>query len=191
MILGLSLSSVARGQELPGITLPDRHQQIPLSKDQKFVDRTTDIVALALPTAALVGTLCARDWKGLMQGVEVAAATAGATLILKYGVKEWRPDFSDTHSFPSAHTAVSFASAAYLQRRYGWAFGGPAYALSCYVAWGRVFSKQHHVWDVVVGAAIGAASAYLFTTPFAKKHNLEIAPTSDGRSVGAYASFTF
>ena len=143
MILGLSLSSVARGQELPGITLPDRHQQIPLSKDQKFVDRTTDIVALALPTAALVGTLCARDWKGLVQGVEVAAATAGATLILKYGVKEWRPDFSDTHSFPSAHTAVSFASAAYLQRRYGWAFGGPAYALSCYVAWGRVFSKQH------------------------------------------------
>ena len=191
ILFAMVIPASVKGQDLTGIQMPDHHQQIPLTHDQKAVKTSTDIVALALPAATLVGTLCMRDWKGLVQGVEVAAATAGVSLILKYGVKEWRPDFSNTHSFPSAHTSRSFATAAFLQRRYGWAFGAPAYALSCYVAWGRVFSKQHHVWDVVAGAAIGAASAYLFTTPFARKHNLAIAPTSDGSSIGATASITF
>lgn len=161
------------------------------TKAQKGVRISTDVFAVVLPASALVGTLVMQDWKGLLQGVETAAVTAAATYILKYSVKEWRPDHSDHHSFPSGHTAVSFATAAYLQRRYGWAFGAPAYALSCYVGWGRCFSKKHHWYDVVAGAAIGAGSAYIFTRPFAKKHNLQISPVSDGHSIGLYASFEF
>ena len=105
--------------------------------------------------------------------------------------KERRPDGSDLHSFPSGHTAVSFATAAYLQRRYGWVYGGPAYALACYVGWGRCYSKKHYWYDVLAGAAIGAGSAYIFTRPFAKKHNLQISPVSDGTNIGVYASFEF
>lgn len=158
---------------------------------QKGVKTSTDVIALALPASALVGTLVMKDWKGLLQGVETAAVTAAATYLLKYTVKERRPDGSDLHSFPSGHTAVSFATAAYLQRRYGWAYGAPAYALACYVGWGRCFSKKHYWYDVLAGAAIGAGSAYIFTRPFAKKHNLQISPVSDGRSIGVYASFEF
>ncbi|GFI56814.1 hypothetical protein IMSAG025_00241 [Muribaculaceae bacterium] len=158
---------------------------------QKNVSRSTDIVMLALPVATLAGVLIERDWDGLVQGIETAGATAAATLILKYAVCERRPDGSDMHSFPSAHSAVSFATAAFLQRRYGWAFGAPAYALAAYVGWGRVYSGKHHWWDVVAGGAIGAASAYIFTKPFAKKHNLQVSPVSDGRSVGVYASMEF
>ncbi|WP_280119761.1 phosphatase PAP2 family protein [Sangeribacter muris] len=158
---------------------------------QKNVSRSTDIVMLALPVATLAGVLIERDWDGLVQGIETAGATAAATLILKYAVCERRPDGSDMHSFPSAHSAVSFATAAFLQRRYGWAFGAPAYALAAYVGWGRVYSGKHHWWDVVAGGAIGAASAYIFTKPFAKKHNLQVSPISDGRSVGVYASMEF
>lgn len=158
---------------------------------QKGVKTSTDVIAIALPTAALVGTLCAKDWKGLLQGVETAAATAAVTYILKYSIKERRPDGSDTHSFPSGHTAVSFATAAYLQRRYGWAYGAPAYALSCYVGWGRCFSKKHYWYDVLAGAAIGAGSAYIFTRPWAREHDLQISPVTDGTSIGVYASFTF
>ena len=161
------------------------------SEARKGVDISTDVVAIALPASALVGTLVMKDWKGLLQGVETAAATAAATLILKYSVKEWRPDHSNHHSFPSGHTAVSFATAAYLQRRYGWAYGAPAYALSCYVGWGRCFAKKHYWYDVLAGAAIGAGSAYIFTRPFAKKHDLQIAPTTDGTNIAIYASFTF
>lgn len=161
------------------------------TRAQKGVRISTDVLAVALPVSALTLTLVERDWKGLLQGVETAAATAAATLILKYTVKEWRPDHSDRHSFPSGHTAVTFATAAYLQRRYGWIYGGPAYAFSCYVGWGRVFSKKHHWYDVVAGAAIGAGSAYIFTRPFARKHDLQVAPVSDGNNIGVYASFVF
>ena len=162
-----------------------------VSKSQKGVAVSTDVFAIALPVSALTLTLVKKDWKGLLQGVETAAVTAAATLILKYSVKEWRPDHSNQHSFPSGHTAVSFATAAYLQRRYGWAYGAPAYALSCYVGWGRIYSKKHHWYDVLAGAAIGAGSAYIFTKPFARKHNLQIAPVTDGETIGIYASLNF
>lgn len=160
---------------------------------RKAVKYSTDIIANALPVAALVGTLCMKDWQGLLQGVEVAAVAAGLTYGLKYAVRERRPDGSDMHSFPSGHSSLSFATATYLQMRYGWKFGVPAYILSTYVAWGRVFSKKHYVWDCVVGAAIGTGSALIFTTPFARKHNLKISPTADiyNHSMGLYASFEF
>lgn len=158
---------------------------------QKGVRISTDVFALALPVAALAGTLITQDWQGLKQGAFSAAATAGVTLLLKYTIKEQRPDRSDWHSFPSGHAAVSFATAAYLQRRYGWKFGAPAYALATYVAWGRVFSKKHHWWDVVVGAAIGAGSSYIFTRPWAKKHSLSITPCCDGHTFGISASMIF
>jgi membrane-associated phospholipid phosphatase len=161
------------------------------SAARKGVDTSTDVVALALPTAALVGTLCMKDWKGLLQGVETAAVTAGVTYLLKYTVKEPRPDGSNLHSFPSGHSAVSFATATYLQRRYGWKFGVPAYILSCYVGWGRCFAQQHYWYDVVIGGAIGAGSALIFTRPWAKKHNLQVSPVSNGSSIGLYASFEF
>ena len=161
------------------------------TKSQKGVAVSTDVIAMALPVSALTLTLIEKDWKGLLQGVETAAVTAATTLILKYSVKEWRPDHSNRHSFPSGHSAVSFATAAYLQRRYGWAYGGPAYALSCYVGWGRIFSKKHYWYDVLAGAAIGAGSAYIFTKPFAKEHDLQICPVTDGTNIGVTASFSF
>lgn len=184
LLVALAMPACLRAQtgDAPAVTL---------TGPQKGVKISTDVFAIALPVSALTASLVERDWKGLLQGVETAATTAAATLILKYTVKEWRPDRTDRHSFPSGHTASSFASAAYLQRRYGWAFGAPAYALACYVGWGRVFSKRHHWYDVLAGAAIGAGSAYIFTRPFAQKHDLQIAPVTDGASIGVYASINF
>lgn len=186
LLLGGVLCSSAQ------VTYP-KQEPYQLTKAMKGVKRSTDIVAVALPAAALIGTLCARDWEGLLQGVETAAVTAAFTYALKYASREERPDRSDLHSFPSGHTAVSFATSTYLTRRYGWKFGVPAYIASTYVAWGRCFSRQHYVWDCVVGAAIGAGSALIFTTPFARKHDVQIAPVADERTknMGVYASFTF
>ncbi len=161
------------------------------SKSQKAVMTTTDVFAMVLPAAAATSALVQQDWKGLLQGVESVATTLAATYILKFSVREHRPDMSDRRSFPSGHTSISFVSAAFMQRRYGWAFGAPAYAVATYVGWGRVFAKRHHWWDVLAGGAIGAGSAYIFTRPFAKKHDLQIAPVSDGRNMGIYASMSF
>ena len=161
------------------------------SRNQERVMKSTDYIATGLPAVTLVTAICLQDWKGILEGVEVAAATTAVTLGLKYVVKEWRPDMSDTHSFPSGHTSMAMATAGFIQRRYGWAWGAPAFALATYVGWGRVFAHRHYVWDTVVGACIGAASAYIFTTPFARQHNLQIAPSASVNNVGAYLSFEF
>lgn len=161
------------------------------TKSQKAVRTATDVGLVFLPVAALTTTLVQKDWKGLIQGLEVAGGTIATTFILKGIVNERRPDGSNMHSFPSGHTAFTFASAAYMQRRYGWKFGAPAYAIASFVGWGRVYAKRHHVWDVVAGGAIGAGFAYLFTTPFAKNHNLAVSPLTDGNNVGIYATMEF
>lgn len=191
LILLIAITFVPAYAQTESLPEPPAADVFHPSPAQKGVRISTDVLAIALPAAALTGTLLLRDWQGLKQGVFTALAAGGATLILKYSVKERRPDGSDWHSFPSGHSAVSFATAAYVQRRYGWKFGIPAYALATYVAWGRVYSHKHHWWDVVTGAAIGAGSAYIFTRPWAQKHELSIAPCTDGRSFAVSASMVF
>ena len=77
--------------------------------------------------------------------------------------------------------------AAFIQRRYGWKWGIPAYAIASYVGWSRTYAKKHDWWDVVAGAALGAGSAYIFTRPFATKHNLSISPVASDKHFGIYA----
>lgn len=158
---------------------------------QKGIRTSTDVVAVALPTAALAATLIQQDWEGLKEGAFTVAATAGATLILKYSIKENRPDFSNTHSFPSGHSSVTFAAATYIGRRYGWKWSIPAYALSTYTAWGRVYGKKHHWWDVAAGAVIGAASAIVFTHPYLRKHEAALVPAVSETSAGVVLGFSF
>lgn len=158
---------------------------------QKGVRTSTDVMAIALPAAALATTIIEKDWEGLKEGALSAAVTAGVTLGLKYIVKENRPDFSNNHSFPSAHSAVTFATATYIGRRYGWKWSIPAYALSAYTAWGRVYGKKHHWWDVAAGAAIGAASSLIFTHPYMLKHEAALVPTVSDTSAGVVLSFQF
>ena len=43
---------------------------------------------------------------------------------------------------PSIHSAVAFAGASYIQRRYGWKFGAPAYALAVDVGWSRIGARR-------------------------------------------------
>lgn len=161
------------------------------TRAQKAVGLSTDITVVALPVATLAGVLIARDWEGLKQGVFTAVAAGAATMILKYSVSELRPDHSNYHSFPSMHSTTAFATAAFVQRRYGWKLGIPAYALATYTAVGRVVAKKHHWWDCVAGAAIGAASAYIFTTPWARRHEFTLTPGATDTQVSFTASLTF
>ena len=118
-------------------------------------------------TATAVGlTLGYKDSTGTLQFGESAALTLGVTYALKYGVNETRPN-GGGQSFPSAHASISFASAEFMRKRYGWEYGLPAYAAAAFVAYSRVEAGEHHPQDVVAGAAIGISSSYIFTRPFA------------------------
>lgn len=154
-----------------------------VSRSRKNVGISTDVLAVALPVAAVSYTLATKDWTGLKQGAFAAAATIGTTYLLKYTIHKRRPDGSDNHSFPSFHTSSAFAASAYVQRRYGWKWGIGAYVVATYIGWGRTFAKKHDWWDVLAGAAIGAGASYIFTRPFVKKNSplssLTIAPIAD------------
>ena len=73
---------------------------------------------------------------------------------IKLAVGRTRPDGTQ-FSFPSGHSASSFATATVLQRHLGWKAGVPAYALATFVAASRVQVKRHYLSDVTMGAAIG------------------------------------
>lgn len=171
--------------------IPDGDQGVSVSKHQKGVRTSTDVILVALPATAIAATLIERDWEGLKQGALSAATTVGATFILKYAVKERRPDYSNHHSFPSGHASITYAASTYIGRRYGWKYSIPAYALSTYTAWGRVYGRKHHWWDVVTGAAIGTASSLVFTHPWMQKHEAAIVPAVTDDAVGFTASITF
>lgn len=84
------------------------------------------------------------------------------TFGLKQSVRRSRPD-GDAFSFPSGHTAVTFASASMLHRHFGWKTGLAAYAVASYVAASRVQMKRHYLSDVAFGAAIGLVAGRTVT----------------------------
>lgn len=172
-------------------SLSAQAQEIEISGSRKAVRTSGDVLAFATPVASLATVLALQDWQGLKQGALAGVTTVGLTYALKYIVKKERPDGSDNHSFPSMHTSVSFTGAAFIQRRYGWKWGIPAYAVATYVGWSRTYAKKHDWWDVAAGAAIGVGSAYLFTRPFAAKHNLTISPVASDEHFGVYVSMNF
>ena len=159
-------------------------------QSKKAVDRSTDILMFVTPVSGFISSLAMGDYQGTKQIVLAGVTNLAATYALKYTIKKERPDHSDRHSFPSAHTSISFQGAAFIQKRYGWKWGAPAYLLSTYVAWGRTYAKKHDWWDVLGGAAIGTASSYIFTRPFAKKHSLTLSPSIIHGYPGLYTSFT-
>lgn len=161
------------------------------SHSQKAVRTSTDVILVALPVAAATAVIAQKDWDGLKEGAYSAAATLGATLILKAAIREDRPDHSNRHSFPSGHSSITFASATFIGQRYGWKWGAPACALATYTAWGRVYGRKHHWWDVVAGAAIGTASSLVFTHPYLRQHEAAIVPVATDTSIGLAASFSF
>jgi membrane-associated phospholipid phosphatase len=134
-------------------------------KASDSIETAGDVLLIILPATAAGLTVGFKDTKGALQFGESAALTLGATYGLKYAIKEERPNGGD-HSFPSAHTSISFASAEFMRKRYGWKYGIPAYAAALFVAYSRVEARQHHTHDVLAGAAIGIGSSYLFTRAY-------------------------
>ena len=87
--------------------------------------------------------------------VRAQILTQSLTQIIKFSVGRTRPDASSNHSFPSGHSAGTFAAATVLQKRYGWKVGIPAYGFAAYVAASRLSENKHYLSDVIFGAAIG------------------------------------
>jgi membrane-associated phospholipid phosphatase len=110
-------------------------------------------------------TLGKDDQEGLVQLGLSFGTTLGATYGLKTLIDSDRPNGQGDDSFPSGHTSRSFSAAAYLDHRYGWRYGLPAYAIATFVAYSRVEADAHHVRDVAAGAVLAWGISHLFVDP--------------------------
>ncbi|MDT8282882.1 MAG: phosphatase PAP2 family protein [Gammaproteobacteria bacterium] len=144
----------------------------------------SDVGAYTLLGSALILPVTRDDWQGFRQAGYSIVTAEGVALLGKAVVHEERPDNSDNNSFPSGHSSLAFASATTMYLRYGWQAGMPAYALATLTAGTRVAARKHFVWDVVAGAAIGSASAWLFTDAFNDKVQLNPWIDTDGKGGG-------
>mgnify|MGYP002207557540 FL=1 len=153
------------------------------------LEKSGDIMHLLLPAAALGATLVIEDdYEGSWQLIKTGVVSRVAVEGLKYAVDKDRPDDSDDDSFPSGHTADSFAAATFIQQRYGWEWGIPAYIGATFVGYSRVESDKHYVEDVLAGAAIGIISGLYFTEPYS---GITISPTAKSGHYGINFSGTF
>lgn len=152
-------------------------------------ETASDIGLYGLMGAALSIPAVRGDWRGLRQAGTSIAITGGVAFGLKDIIHAERPDNSGDDSFPSAHAALSFASAATLHRRYGWRAGLPATLVATVVGIARVQADRHHWYDVAAGAALGELAGMYLTTPFDDR--VRLLPWADSRGGGVVVSMVF
>lgn len=148
-----------------------------------------DVVQIALPAGALIGSLWIGDTEGAWQLTKGVAATAAITHTLKFGYERLRPDGSENNSFPSGHTSAAFSGAAYIHHRYGNAWGIPAYAAATFVGGSRLWANKHYIDDVLAGGSIAVMSSLYFTDPY-NPTDLVIAPSFGDGQIGLAMSYT-
>jgi hypothetical protein len=123
----------------------------------KYLGNTPEQVAFSLGTYA-VGRL--RDQPKVAHlGMDLLQAQLLSEMMvepLKYAVRRERPDGSNNLSFPSGHSAVTFATATVIERHLGWRKSIVGYAIASYVAMSRIHDNQHYLSDVIFGAAVGS-----------------------------------
>jgi hypothetical protein len=128
----------------------------------KTLQHAGDVGQYAATVTGLALIATRHDRRGLIQDLLSTGATLATVYALKPIINRTRPD-GGRYSFPSGHTAMAFAGAGFLQRRYGWAYGLPAYAAGVFVGYSRVHTHHHYTSDCVAGGALGVAANLAFT----------------------------
>ena len=145
------------------------------ARGEDWTEKSGDIGVVAIPVAGYLATFATGDAGGRDAFHKSFMSTFGVTCALKFFIDKPRPANNGHFAFPSAHAAHSFQGAAFIQRRYGWACGIPAYLGAAYVGWSRIEANKHDGYDVAAGAAIGILSSYYFTGRY---KGLAVAPVA-------------
>lgn len=158
--------------------------QFNLHSQSDFVRQSGDVLQVVFPILTIGSTFVYNDDSNpKVQLLKTGIVAFGLTHSLKRIINKERPDGGD-HAFPSGHTSSTFMGAAFLERRFGWKVGIPAYLLAGYTGWSRIHAKKHDGWDVLAGAIIGVTSAYLFTKPYKQDVDLNVAYIDGSLSLG-------
>lgn len=148
---------------------------LPAAADEEYSDSelSADVVTAMLPLTTFAIAHFRDDGAGEGQLLRSTGVSLLLNTALRVGFNETRfgerPNGNE-YGFPSGHAAFVASSAAFLQDRFGWKYGVPAYLLVGYVSWVRVDTDHHHWRDVVAGVALSTAVSSLFVTPHDATH---------------------
>ena len=126
-------------------------------KPAKYYGATAEQLALSIGMWT-VGRLTHKP-KVSHLGMDLLRAHAVTEMLVqpvKFATRRERPDLSNHQSFPSGHAAVTFATAAVIERHLGWRRSLVAYGIASYVSASRLHDNRHYLSDVVFGAAVGS-----------------------------------
>jgi len=156
------------------------------AKDQ--TETIGDILLMVLPAAAYGTTLYLDDTEGQYQFYRSFGSTVAVTYLLKYSVREKRPESDAKDSFPSGHAAGTFGSASFIHRRYGLKYAIMPYLAAIFTGYSRVHSNKHYTKDVIAGAAIAMTSSWLLVSPY---KGLSIRPVVGYDHIGVQVSHSW
>lgn len=132
-----------------------------------------DIATGLLPIATFGVAYFKHDREGEIEWMRVTGVNEVVNTALRVGFNQTdlgrRPDGS-RYGFPSGHAGFVFSQAAFLQQRYGWGYGAPAYALATAISYIRVREDKHYWRDVIAGGALGYGVALVTVTPYKAVH---------------------
>jgi len=157
-----------------------------IATDDEWIEKTGDVLQIALPVGAAATTLILQDWEGTGQFAKTFAASWATVYGLKVIISKMRPASENRLSHPSGHTMGAFAGAAFIDTRYGHAYGIPAYALAAFTGWSRVYADKHFADDVVSGASISMLWTWFFTTPYGGEKKKSDVVVEKGKPLWSY-----
>jgi membrane-associated phospholipid phosphatase len=102
---------------------------------------------------------------------------------IKFIVGRERPNGSNHQSFPSGHSAATFAAATIIERHLGWKKAALGYAIAAYVASSRLHDNVHYLSDVTFGAAVGTIAGRTVTQHGPNMWTLAPAPVQGGYGI--------
>lgn len=151
------------------------HRNTSLDGTFKFISNSAAPVTFATPvilySVGMINADSALKRKALVVGASVITA-AVITTIMKKVVNRPRPyvtypdiqklSSGGSGSFPSGHTSDAFSFATSMSLEFPkWYVIAPSYAWATAVAYSRMDLGVHYPSDVLMGAVVGAGSAYL------------------------------
>lgn len=139
------------------------------------ISKSVTPVNIAAPVTLLVVGLAKHDKKLQKDAVYFAGGyilSAVITSAAKHIVQRERPyntypfivkrDLGGGYAFPSGHTSAAFYSATSLSILYPkWYVIAPSYLWASSVGYARMYQGVHYPSDVIVGAIVGAGSAWV------------------------------
>lgn len=175
VLLLFSIQSFGQNKDIEILRSVNIHRNQNFDSFFKVVTDSDAPISILAPAAAFAVGVITKDSitkkKGIMIGGSLFISTAIMTS-MKYSIRRDRPFITypeierlasaGSPSFPSGHTSMAFSTATSLSIAFPkWYVIAPSFIWAGAVGYSRMHLGVHYPSDVLVGALIGAGSAWL------------------------------